>query len=94
MLNNLIKKNEALDQKFLFKKNFIPKQKPVMINKTPNPPLIMQSDLPINAQSLKKLKKKSKKNSKSQNQSMVFGPTEGVRQVSPNEQMQPGNLER
>lgn len=31
-LNDIIKKNEAYDQKFLFKKNFIPKQKPVMIN--------------------------------------------------------------
>jgi len=39
-INDLIKKNEALDQKFLFKKNFIPKQKPVMINKTPNPNMI------------------------------------------------------
>jgi hypothetical protein len=66
-----------------------------MINKTPNPPLIQQSDLPINAHSLKKLRKKSKKNSKSQNQSMVFGPPEGVRQLlSPSEQMQPANLER
>jgi len=36
-LNDILKKNEEYDQKFLFKKNFIPKHKPVMnINQLPN----------------------------------------------------------
>jgi len=34
-LNDILKKNEAYDQKFLFKKNFIPKQKPVMMANIP-----------------------------------------------------------
>ncbi len=57
-INDLIKKNEALDQKFLFKKNFIPKQKPVMMIKTPN-------EVP------KRVIIKKKK-TKSHNHSMVF----------------------
>jgi hypothetical protein len=31
-LNDILKKNEDYDQKFLFKKNFIPKHMPVMVS--------------------------------------------------------------